>query len=51
MKSRLRHRDEIACVIRTRAIVGESPRWHEEEQKLYWIDIQKKQIHRNSPKT
>jgi sugar lactone lactonase YvrE len=51
MKSRRHPRDEIECVIRTRAIVGESPRWHDGEQKLYWIDIQKKQIHRYSPKT
>jgi sugar lactone lactonase YvrE len=37
--------ESIRCVLPWQAIVGESPVWHEEEQSLYWIDIQGKQIH------
>ncbi len=51
MKTKSRGSDEIECVFRSQAIVGESPRWHAEEQRLYWIDIQKKQIHRFNPRT
>jgi sugar lactone lactonase YvrE len=29
----------MKCVLRTRALVGECPRWHPLEQKLYWVDI------------
>ena len=36
----------IECVLPWDATVGESPVWHPEEQRLYWIDIQQKTIHR-----
>jgi len=39
----------IRCVLPWQAIVGESPVWHEQEQSLYWIDIQGKHIHRFHP--
>ncbi|HEX4022883.1 MAG TPA: SMP-30/gluconolactonase/LRE family protein [Acidobacteriaceae bacterium] len=39
----------IDCVLPWEAIVGESPVWHATEQRLYWIDIQGKQIHRFDP--
>ena len=41
----------IQCVLPAQAIVGESPVWHAGEQRLYWIDIQGKQIHRFDPVT
>jgi sugar lactone lactonase YvrE len=41
--------ESIRCVLPWQAIVGESPVWHEQEQCLYWIDIQAKQIHRFHP--
>jgi sugar lactone lactonase YvrE len=41
--------DSIRCVLRWKATVGESPVWHPQEQRLYWIDIQGKQIHRFYP--
>ena len=41
----------IGCALRIDANVGESPVWHPGEQRLYWIDIQGKQIHRFNPRT
>jgi sugar lactone lactonase YvrE len=43
--------ENIRCVLRWEAIVGESPVWDSQEQSLYWIDIQGKQIHRFNPAT
>ncbi|HEY4248658.1 MAG TPA: SMP-30/gluconolactonase/LRE family protein [Lacunisphaera sp.] len=40
-----------SCVLRHKAIVGESPLWHAKEQRLYWIDIQKRKLHRFNPST
>ncbi len=39
------------CVWRGRAIIGESPLWNVEENKLYWIDIQQQRLHRFDPRT
>ena len=33
------------------AVVGESPLWHAGQRRLYWVDIQKKQVHRFDPVT
>jgi sugar lactone lactonase YvrE len=41
--------ENIQCVLPWQAVVGESPIWHPEEQSLYWIDIQGKQIHSFHP--
>ncbi len=41
--------ESIRCVLPWQAIVGESPVWRPEEQSLYWVDIQSKQIHRFNP--
>lgn len=38
------------CVVRTDAIVGESPTWCDRTKLLYWVDIQGKKIHRFNPK-
>ena len=39
------------CVLRCDAIVGESPLWHVAQQRLYWVDIQGKQVFRFNPLT
>lgn len=41
--------DDVQCVLRWEAIVGESPLWHPSEQRLYWVDIQGKAVHRFDP--
>jgi sugar lactone lactonase YvrE len=40
---------DVQCVLRWDAIVGESPLWHPVERRLYWVDIQGKKIHRVNP--
>ena len=51
MTSRIISGSSIECVLHSDATVGESPVWHIAEQRLYWIDIQGKQIHRFDPAT
>jgi sugar lactone lactonase YvrE len=41
----------VRCVLPWQAVVGESPVWHPKDQTLYWIDIQRQQIHRYHPAT
>jgi sugar lactone lactonase YvrE len=43
--------DDVSCVLEWDAIVGESPLWHPQERKLYWVDIQGKKVHRFDPQT
>jgi sugar lactone lactonase YvrE len=43
--------DAMRCVLPWEATVGESPVWSAEEQCLYWIDIQKKRVHKFDPVT
>ncbi|WP_411340489.1 SMP-30/gluconolactonase/LRE family protein [Sphingopyxis sp. J-6] len=33
------------------ALLGESPRWHAAEARLYWVDIEGRKIHRTDPVT
>jgi sugar lactone lactonase YvrE len=33
------------------ALLGESPRWSAPEQRLYWVDIEGRKIHRTDPAT
>lgn len=33
------------------ALLGESPFWHAGEQRLYWVDIEGRKIHRTDPAT
>ena len=33
------------------ALLGESPRWHAAEARLYWVDIDAHRIHRTDPET
>jgi sugar lactone lactonase YvrE len=39
----------LKCAFQSSAIVGESPLWSALENRLYWIDIQGKKIHRFNP--
>ncbi len=41
----------VQCVLSADAIIGESPLWHAESSRLYWVDIQGQKIHRFDPKT
>lgn len=36
-------------VFEAAALLGECPRWHIEEQKLYWVDIERCELHRFDP--
>ncbi len=51
MRAKIISGSDIECVLPFAAIVGESPVWHPAEKRLYWIDIQGKQIHRFDPGT
>ena len=42
---------EINCVVNEPFLVGESPRWHPEEQALYWVDIYRPSVERYLPNT
>jgi L-arabinonolactonase len=35
----------VDCVLDAKAMLGESPLWSAEEQKLYWVDIYRHSIH------
>ena len=39
------------CVLDAKAHVGECPTWHAGEQRLYWIDSAKGELHRFDPET
>jgi sugar lactone lactonase YvrE len=38
-------------VLDARAELGEGPRWHAEERRLYWVDIARRELHRFDPET
>jgi sugar lactone lactonase YvrE len=38
-------------ILDSRAILGEGPRWHDGEQRLYWVDIGRNTLHRFDPLT
>lgn len=38
-------------VIHPAADLGESPRWHAAERRLYWVDINRGELHRTDPET
>ena len=42
---------QAELVLDARAALGESPLWSEQEQKLYWVDISGRAIHRYDPQT
>jgi sugar lactone lactonase YvrE len=39
------------CVLHTDAILGEGPVWDDREQRLWWVDIERRQLHRFNPGT
>jgi len=39
------------CCLKWEADVGESPLWHAEQQRLYWVDITNKKVHVFDPAT
>jgi sugar lactone lactonase YvrE len=43
--------DEVRCVLKWDAIVGESPLWHSRQRRLYWVDIHGRKVHRFDPQT
>ncbi|HVE48494.1 MAG TPA: SMP-30/gluconolactonase/LRE family protein [Casimicrobiaceae bacterium] len=42
---------DVECVIDARNTTGESPVWSQQEQALYWVDIQAGRVHRWRPST
>ncbi|WP_068469394.1 SMP-30/gluconolactonase/LRE family protein [Candidatus Protochlamydia phocaeensis] len=43
--------EELKCVLKTEAILGESPVWSSSDQKLYWVDILRCRIFCFDPQT
>lgn len=41
----------VSIALDARADLGEGPRWHEGKQRLYWVDIQRCELHRFDPAT
>jgi sugar lactone lactonase YvrE len=41
----------VEIALRTNAAVGECPLWEPREQRLYWVDIEGREIHRFDPAT
>jgi sugar lactone lactonase YvrE len=39
----------VECVLKTKALIGESPVWCPDEELLYWVDIAKPAIHQFNP--
>jgi sugar lactone lactonase YvrE len=42
---------QVSIALDVRANLGECPRWDEQTQHLYWVDINNKQLHRFNPAT
>ncbi|MBB6124291.1 SMP-30/gluconolactonase/LRE family protein [Sphingobium subterraneum] len=42
---------QIEVALDAHATLGESPRWHEAERRLYWVDIPECALHRFDPAT
>lgn len=40
---------DVQVALKVKANLGECPRWDEESQLLYWVDINEKQLHRFNP--
>lgn len=41
----------VELALDARAELGEGPRWHSAERRLYWVDIARNQLHRFDPAT
>jgi len=42
---------DVECVVDCRNTLGEGPAWSIDEQKLYWVDIEKSELWRYDPET
>jgi L-arabinonolactonase len=42
---------KVSCVCEAKAVLGEGPFWDVTDQRLYWVDIKGKRIHRLDPQT
>lgn len=42
---------DIACVLDAKAELGEGPLWDVAEQRLYWVNIKQREIHRFDPRS
>jgi sugar lactone lactonase YvrE len=42
---------EAQLLLDTKALLGEGPIWNHETQQLYWVDIEKRQLHLYTPAT
>ena len=42
---------DVTCVLDCRAELGEGPLWDVAEQRLYWVNIKQREIHRFDPAT
>ncbi|MGF7148367.1 sugar lactone lactonase YvrE [Sphingomonas zeicaulis] len=42
---------DVRLALDARATLGEGPRWHAAEQRLYWVDIARNELHRFDPAT
>jgi sugar lactone lactonase YvrE len=40
---------KVTCVLDAKTFLGEGPLWDVAEQRLYWIDIKRREIHRFDP--
>lgn len=40
---------DVAVALDAGALLGECPRWHPAERKLYWVDIERNELHRLDP--
>ncbi|MCE7795232.1 SMP-30/gluconolactonase/LRE family protein [Sphingobium sufflavum] len=40
---------QVTTALAAEAILGECPRWHAEESRLYWVDIAQNRLHRFDP--
>jgi len=41
----------VSIALDAAADLGEGPRWHAAEQRLYWVDINRRELHRFDPAT
>lgn len=41
----------MELILDAKAELGEGPRWHDAERRLYWVDIARNELHRFDPET
>src|SRR3546814_18454689 len=42
---------DVSLALDARSHLGEGPRWHSEEKRLYWVDIGRNELHSFDPVT